>query len=598
MLHRTTGEERGPATPRLLSGRAAVVCAAALLFAAAVWLPVAAAEPLVCGVPLARQLKSGATDSFQFSLSPGTALSLEAVDTSRTIDLLKISFSPSQETCLGDLEIRSPGEMASVEVSDCVGQDAGDYTIALSVVSPGPDNCGVPLPCGSTLQGERLDTLGEVDSYTFPGIEADRVRLTATDVAGTIGCVRLRVFDPGGSLVEDLFNQPFDEQLTRTGTYTALVSACVEPRTGPYTITWQPSSCPGEAAQGQLAYVANSDAGTVSLIDLTALATRAVIPLVPPAQAMVAAPVGLDISPNGGFAYATYGTSSTAVLINTTTNLIAASVPVGLDAAGVAFTPDGASTYVISNDLGGISVIDNKTNRVTGIIAPDVGFSETIQFATDGATAFVVSDDLGGLAGIDTATNEITSFSDLDLGFFDAFAISPDGAFAYAGVLDGIAVIETATNTIFDMITLDDEPFGIAFSPSGGRAYASLPDESKLAVIDTESSREITRIPVGVDTGGVAVSGDGALVYVTDFTSAATDVGFWVIDAATNRVVGGIPTMGDGPASVVLTTAPEGLCVGDAEGETKVTVDELVRGVNQVLNGCPGRFPRMSVLAP
>jgi YVTN family beta-propeller protein len=160
-------------------------------------------------------------------------------------------------------------------------------------------------------------------------------------------------------------------------------------------------------------------------------------------------------------------------------------------------------------------------------------------------------------------------------------------------------VIETATNSEFATIPLgEDEPFDIAFSPSGGTAYVSLPDSSTLAIIDTTTGRVTDSIPVGVDPAGIAVSADGGLVYVTDFTAGATDAGFAVIDTTTKKVIATAPTLGDGPTEVELTTPPSGLCVGDSEGQTKVTIDELILSVNYALNGCPGRFPSQSSFAP
>ena len=81
---------------------------------------------------------------------------------------------------------------------------------------------------------------------------------------------------------------------------------------------------------------------------------------------------------------------------------------------------------------------------------------------------------------------------------------------------------------------------------------------------------------------------------MTDITSAANEPGLFVVDTATRQIIGSLATLGDGPTGVELTVPPQGLCVGDARGQTEVIVTELVRDVGYSLNGCPGRFP-MSV---
>lgn len=561
-------------------------------------------QALFCGAPQAHQLAAGATDRYVVSLRAGTRVSADVIPTSN-LGLLRTrgtNFSPPDETCRSGLVLTSPSGPGIITVADCLASAARGYTITLSVVSPGPDSCAVALPCGTSVSGTGFETLGEVDSYSFAGVEGEEAGIAIT--GSTVGQVRLRLFDPTGVLIYDDEEEgtcagSFRAQLPRTGTYTVLVSSCDVLATGQYTITRQSPSCAAKALAGQFAYVVNADSGTMSVIELTTLTPKAIIPIAAPGQAAVAVTSNLTITPNGGFAYATYAAASVASVINTTTNLISSSVPVGLEAAGVAIHPDGSTAYILSNSLQGIAIVDTRTRKITGVGARDIQFSQGLQAATtpDGVFLFTVSEDLGALLKINTTDYMTEGVASLDdLGIFDAFRVSPDGTFAYAGVLDGILVLDTAIMMPITTIAVG-EPFAIAFTPDGRTAYASIADEGTVAVIDTSRHAVTTTIPVGENPGGVAVLPSG-LVYVTDFTSAATEPGLYVIDAATNKVVASTPTLGDGPTNVALTTAPPGLCAGDSQGETQVTVDELVLSVNYLLNGCPGRFPMMSILVP
>jgi YVTN family beta-propeller protein len=624
MTNETTGSTRSPAGWARAAGQAAVAFAVGLAIAVAAQLggatPAAYAvmntqDGIFCGVPLSRHLEAGATNSFVASLLPGTVASADIIDTANlgVLKMQSVNFSPATGTCGGDLLLTAITDQqmmplpGTINVTDCFQPAvAHDYTISLSVVSDGPDNCAASLPCGMPLTAG-FGVKGEVDSYTFPGQQGDNISFAVTNISPAIGQVRVRLFDPSGTSIYDGFNTnptcqgSFSTRLPTTGAYTALISSCNGAKNGQYTVTWQPPSCTAKQPPGQFAYVTNADSGTMSVIDLSTNTARLTMPITPQGRAELASPTYVAITPNGGFAWATYGTSSTASVVNTSTNLLMASVPSGLDANGVAISPDGTTAYVVSNSLGGIAVVDTKTNKVTRVVAlaEDLGFLQGAATATtqDGTFLYVVSEDEAGLVKINTATYLTEAVTILDppgLGLYDAFAVSPDASFIYAGTLDGIAVIDTATNSVIKSIAVG-EPFAIAFTADGRKAYATIADSQVIAIIDTTTHQAIGSIEnVGDSPGGIAISPDTGIAYSTDFTAAANEPGVFVIDTKTNKVITSLPTLGDGPTGIALTTAPTGLCVGDAQGETQVTVDELVLSVNYLLDGCPGQFPSVS----
>jgi hypothetical protein len=203
---------------------------------------------LACGVPVTRQLAADESDSFELSLDAGTTALVEATDTSGTIGLLRLQASgPSgdKETCSGTVTVNGPGT-TELEVSDCIGADSGSYTITATVVSSGAGNCGMALDCGGTPDGVGFSAPGEIDSYAFSGFQGGRVTLTATDETGAIGAIRLRLFGPDGAPVSgaDSCSGSINVTLQKSGTFTAVASACGGLQIGRYRITRQGPDCP------------------------------------------------------------------------------------------------------------------------------------------------------------------------------------------------------------------------------------------------------------------------------------------------------------------------------------------------------------------
>src|SRR5256885_2255641 len=112
-------------------------------------------------------------------------------------------------------------------------------------------------------------------------------------------------------------------------------------------------------AQAQTrAYVTNIISNTVSVIDT---ATNTVVATIP----VGLAPLGVAITPDGTRAYVANGSNIVSV-IDTATNTVVATIPVGVEAGpvGVAITPDGTRAYVANILSNTVSVIDTATNTV------------------------------------------------------------------------------------------------------------------------------------------------------------------------------------------------------------------------------------------
>src|SRR6476659_4556151 len=86
-------------------------------------------------------------------------------------------------------------------------------------------------------------------------------------------------------------------------------------------------------------YVTNGGANRVSVIDT---ATNTVVATTP----VGTSPDGIAVTPNGAFVYVTNAGSNTVSVISAATNTVVATVPVGSFPLAVAITPNGAFAYV------------------------------------------------------------------------------------------------------------------------------------------------------------------------------------------------------------------------------------------------------------
>jgi YVTN family beta-propeller protein len=116
-----------------------------------------------------------------------------------------------------------------------------------------------------------------------------------------------------------------------------------------------------------------------------------------------------------------------------------------------------------------------------------------------------------------------------------------------------VSVISTVTNTVTATISLpfDSRPVGVAVTPNGAYVYVTNQDSNEALVstlvISTVTNTVTATVTVGSLPYGVAVAPNGAYVYVTD---DGTD-SVLAISTATNTVTGSV-TVGSDPSGVAV----------------------------------------------
>ncbi|MFC5881829.1 beta-propeller fold lactonase family protein, partial [Streptomyces virginiae] len=211
-------------------------------------------------------------------------------------------------------------------------------------------------------------------------------------------------------------------------------------------------------------------------------------------------------------------------VINTATNTVVATVPVGDAPQGVAVSPDGTRAYVTNYGADTVSVINTATNTVVATV-PVGDAPQGVAVSRDGTRAYVINAGDDTVSVINTATNTVVATVPVG----DApreVAVSPDGTRAYVTNAndDTVSVINTATNTVVATVPVGDLPFGVAIGVVPRPAPV-------LTLIKLTAGGTFTRGGQGTYTLTVTNTGDlptdGSTVTVTDTLPAGlTPVSF------------------------------------------------------------------------
>jgi len=281
----------------------------------------------------------------------------------------------------------------------------------------------------------------------------------------------------------------------------------------------------GGGVTGQFAYISNIGNDTVSVIDTSTNMIVATIPV-------GTDPSGVVVSPDNTRVYIANGQPSSSIsVIDATNNTVIATIAVGGDPEGIAITPDGSRVYVANSESNTVSVIDTATNSVIATVG--VGRDPGGVAVNPSGTQVYVTAASGSV--IDVATNTVVGSIPITTG--GALVFSPDGGTVYTAQSVEIRVIETVANTLVDTIptlgAIPDVRDGIEILPDGTRLYTTAFTDGAVIVIDTSDNTILTTIPVGMGPTGLAVTLDGSRFYVANSISDTVSV----IDVSTNTVV-------------------------------------------------------------
>jgi YVTN family beta-propeller protein/uncharacterized repeat protein (TIGR03803 family) len=277
-----------------------------------------------------------------------------------------------------------------------------------------------------------------------------------------------------------------------------------------------------------------------------------------------------------GNAYITNSGSNNVSVIDTATNTVTATIPVGVgtNPAGVAVSPDGSKVYVANTHSNNVSVIATATNTVTATIvvgADPLGVAGT----PDGSKVYVANTNSGGnsVSVLATATNTVTA---IPIGNGSVgVAVTPDGSRVYVtnGAVRTVSVIATATNTVTATIPVGTEPYGVAVTPDGSRVYVANVQSNTVSVIATATNTVTATIPVGTNPRAFGIFIHRPPLFILPPSEVATTASGLSYSRVT-RTFNGTVTITNissvaisGPFSILFTALTSGVTLVKATGD-------------------------------
>jgi YVTN family beta-propeller protein len=104
--------------------------------------------------------------------------------------------------------------------------------------------------------------------------------------------------------------------------------------------------------------------GTLSVVDTK---TRNVIQTIP-LERRQGKPVGVTVSPDGKWIYVANGNAGVVSVVDALRGSVAGRIPVGRRPWGIAISPDGATVYTADGQSDQVSVIDTRLRKVRATI--------------------------------------------------------------------------------------------------------------------------------------------------------------------------------------------------------------------------------------
>ena len=189
---------------------------------------------------------------------------------------------------------------------------------------------------------------------------------------------------------------------------------------------------------------------------------------------------------------------------------------------------------------------------------------------------YVTNEYAGDLTVIDGATNEVVNT--IPLGKRPrGVKVSPDGTHLFVALsgsppsppgtdestlpppdrsADGIGVVDLAAGEMVTMVRAGTDPEQMAVTNDGARLYVANEDAGAASVVDIATGEILAEVPVGGEPEGVRISPDGSVVYIT----SEEDNQVTAIDTATNEAICAVRGGRPPPRQCVLPGQQPRLC--------------------------------------
>jgi DNA-binding beta-propeller fold protein YncE len=309
------------------------------------------------------------------------------------------------------------------------------------------------------------------------------------------------------------------------------------------------------SANGARAYVLQPGAFSMAVIDI---ASDTVIQTI----SLSSTPSALAITPDGRTAYV--GVPGAVQVISLSSGMTTGFVPISGTVNGLAVTPSGSRLYVTAGGVDALTLLTSPAGPAREVNVIDTASNAIVATFVAGMPPMP-----GGTVGCSALGVAISPNGQLAYVTVDAFYTGGTVGFSMGG---GVAVVDTATNSVMQTVDLKAVPGEVAFTPDGTRAYVGIASTfvnlgfagapfagNSIAVVDTANHMRIGSIVLGADgqassvqntAAGIAVTPDRSEIYVVIPRLAEVAV----VGVNTNTIGKTVPVSAN-PYGVAITPA-------------------------------------------
>jgi YVTN family beta-propeller protein len=334
------------------------------------------------------------------------------------------------------------------------------------------------------------------------------------------------------------------------------------------------------AGYREYAYVANSGANTVSVLDLVYLRADRTLQV-------GNVPMALAANPERNEIYAVNEESNTISVIDASANRVAFTFPVHRQPTSIAVDATGHRAYVTNTGANSVSVVDLDRRQEIAEI-PTLPEPASATLAPDGRSLVVTHAGMGAVSVIATVPYAPPSLSPATRQFegvratfpgcpgASAPAILPDSSKAFVACSGAhhVMVLNLAAapgswaakqnpglmaDQMLTLLEVGRNPTHLALKPDGGEVFVSNLDSDSVSEIDTQSNQVGGTYMIGTRPTHGIVSGDNTRLYVAN--SGADSIGLYSIEDG--KLVSSLHT-GSGPAVMAFSADEHLLLALDA----------------------------------
>ncbi len=278
----------------------------------------------------------------------------------------------------------------------------------------------------------------------------------------------------------------------------------------------------------EYAYVANTDAGTVSVLDLVGLRQMATLQT-------GKSPMAVAANPRRNEVYVVNRGSNNMTIIDAEHNQIVGAIGVRSRPSAIAVSADGDRAYVADSGSNAISVLDLQARREMTTLHAGEG-PERVRISPDGRT-LVVSDRASGSVDIYSVGSESlqssprASFSGC-AGASD-IVILPDSSKAFIACTAGDSVLaiglaaapgswsakqdsSLSSDRLLARLRVGKAPVHLALKPDGGEIFVCNAGSDSISEIATSTNEIGGSYPIGNSPSFGLVSADGSTLWVAN----------------------------------------------------------------------------------